>query len=84
MAQLEYKCRKYGKTLLSIGRLDPSSKICNCCGYLKRELRLSDLEGLCPDCGTHHDRGINAAIAIKKFALQEQNLVEGIRCGTRR
>ncbi|WP_305066690.1 RNA-guided endonuclease TnpB family protein, partial [Methanoculleus sp.] len=72
---LEYKCKKYGKTLLKIGRFDPSSKICNCCGYINRDLKLSDREWICPDCGTHHDRDINAAINIKKFALQEQNLV---------
>ena len=74
-AMLEYKCRKYGKTLLKIGRFDPSSKMCSKCGYLKQDLALSDREWVCPDCGTHHDRDINAAINIKKFALQEQNLV---------
>ncbi|MDD3856880.1 MAG: IS200/IS605 family element RNA-guided endonuclease TnpB [Methanoculleus sp.] len=72
---LEYKCQKYGKTLLKIGRFDLSSKICNCCGYINRDLKLSVREWICPDCGTHHDRDINAAINIKKFALQEQNLV---------
>ena len=72
---LEYKCRKYGKTLLKIGRFDPSSKICHGCGYINRDLKLSDREWTCPDCGTVHDRDINAAINIKKFALQDQNLV---------
>jgi len=72
---LEYKCQRYGKTLLKIGQFDPSSKICSKCGYLKQDLALADREWVCPDCGTHHDRDINAAINIKKFALQEQNLV---------
>jgi putative transposase len=72
---LDYKCRKYGKTLLKIGRFDPSSKICHCCGYNNRDLKLSDREWMCPDCGIVHDRDINAAINIKKFALQVQNLV---------
>lgn len=72
---LEYKCQKYGKTLLEIGRFEPSSKICSTCGYLKRDLTLNDREWVCPDCGTHHDRDTNAAINIKKFALQDQNLV---------
>ncbi len=71
----EYKCRQYGKTLLTIGRFDPSSKICSKCGYLKRDLSLSEREWICPDCDTHHDRDINAAINIKTFALQVQNLV---------
>jgi putative transposase len=72
---LDYKCLQYGKTLLKIGRFDPSSKICNRCGYLNRDLKLSHREWVCPDCGTHHDRDINAAINIKTFALQGQNLV---------
>ncbi len=72
---LEDKCQKYGKTLLKIGRFDPSSKICSTCGYLNRDLTLADREWVCPDCGTHHNRDINAAINIKKFALQDQNLV---------
>ena len=72
---LEYKCQKYGKTLLKIGRFDPSSKICHCCGYMNRDLKLSDRKWICPDCNTVHDRDINAAINIKKFALQDQNLV---------
>ncbi|HOI57707.1 MULTISPECIES: RNA-guided endonuclease TnpB family protein [unclassified Methanoculleus] len=80
---LEYKCRKYGKTLLTIGRFDPSSKICSCCGYRNRDLKLSDREWICSDCGTVHDRDINAAINIKKFAVQEQNLV-GVLTGAKR
>ncbi|MFY1644252.1 IS200/IS605 family element RNA-guided endonuclease TnpB [Methanoculleus bourgensis] len=72
---LEYKCLKYGKTLLKIGQFEPSSKICNCCGYTNRNLKLSDREWTCPDCGIVHDRDINAAINIKKFAVQDQNLV---------
>ncbi|NQS74607.1 MAG: IS200/IS605 family element transposase accessory protein TnpB [Methanoculleus sp.] len=72
---LEYKCQMHGKTLSKIGRFDPSSKICSTCGYLNRDLARKDREWICPDCGTHHDRDINAAINIKKFALQDQNLV---------
>ncbi|MEG3057046.1 MAG: zinc ribbon domain-containing protein [Methanoculleus sp.] len=48
---LEDKCQKYGKTLLKIGRLEPSSKICTCCGYIKQDLTLNDREWICPDCG---------------------------------
>ena len=73
--QLEYKCEWYGKTLLRIGRFEPSSKICNVCGSINRDLKLSDREWTCAGCGTRHDRDVNAAINIKKFALQDQNLI---------
>ncbi len=74
-SMLEYKCERYGKTLLEIGQFEPSSKICSRCGYINRNLTLSDREWTCPDCDTHHDRDINAAMNIKKFALQDQNLI---------
>ncbi len=73
--QLEYKTEWYGKTLLRIGRFEPSSKICNVCGSINRDLKLSDREWTCAGCGTLHDRDVNASINIKKFALQDQNLI---------
>ena len=73
--QLEYKCEWYGKTLLRIGRFEPSSKICSVCGSINHDLKLSDREWTCAGCGTLHDRDINASINIKKFALQDQNLI---------
>ena len=72
--QLEYKTEWYGKNLLRIGRFQPSSKICSC-GYIKNDLTLSDREWICPECNVKNDRDILAANNIKRFALQEQNLV---------
>jgi putative transposase len=73
--KLIYKAEWYGKTVLRIGTFEPSSKICNICGYYNSQLTLAIREWECPDCHTLHDRDINAAINIKKFALQDQNLV---------
>lgn len=39
---LEYKCKLYGRELVKIDRWFPSSKKCNHCGYINKELRLSD------------------------------------------
>jgi len=73
--QLEYKCTMYGKTLLKIGQFEPSSKLCSVCGTINRDLTLQDREWICTDCGTYHDRDINAAINIKRMALQGQNML---------
>lgn len=71
--QLDYKCKKHGKTLLVIGRFEPSSKVCNHCGYHNKDLKLGVRTWTCPDCGSELDRDINAAINIKRFALVKQN-----------
>ena len=73
--QLEYKCEWHGKTMIKIGRFDPSSKMCSVCGAINQNLKLSDREWTCEKCNSTHDRDINAAINIKKFALQAQNLI---------
>lgn len=52
------------KKVVLIDRFYPSSKTCSNCGYIKRELKLNDRYWTCPECGTKHDRDINAAINI--------------------
>ncbi|WP_292492576.1 IS200/IS605 family element RNA-guided endonuclease TnpB [Methanoculleus sp. 10] len=69
LAMLAYKCQEAGKPLLKIGVFEPSSKTCSVCGYRKADLTLKDREWTCPDCGTTHDRDLNAATNIKQFAL---------------
>ena len=73
--QLEYKSEFYGKNVLFIGRFEPSSKLCHRCGYINNDLKLSDREWVCPECGERHDRDVNAAINIKEIAFDKQNLV---------
>ncbi|NMG56225.1 IS200/IS605 family element RNA-guided endonuclease TnpB [Aromatoleum aromaticum] len=59
--QLEYKAQWYGRTLVGIDRWYPSSKRCSDCGHTVSKLALNVREWVCPECGTIHDRDINAA-----------------------
>jgi putative transposase len=72
VTMLEYKADWYGKNILRIGRFAPSSKTCNCCGYINKELTLKDREWTCPKCDSVLDRDVNAAINIKAFALKNK------------
>lgn len=71
-SMIEYKCDWYGKNLSIIGRFDPSSKSCSCCGTINKDLTLKDREWTCKKCGSIHDRDINAAINIRNFGLRNQ------------
>jgi len=72
---LSYKCEWYGKNLITIGRFDPSSKMCSC-GVVNKELTLKDREWTCKECSSHHDRDLLAARNIKHFGLLRQNKKE--------
>jgi putative transposase len=58
---LEYKCNWYGRELIIINQWYPSSKTCSSCGSIQTKMPLNIREWTCPDCGTKHDRDINAA-----------------------
>lgn len=69
---LEYKCNSVGKSALTIGRFEASSKTC-VCGVKNHELKLDQREWTCNNCGAKHDRDILAANNIKNFALAKVN-----------
>jgi len=78
---LRYKAEWYGNHIVEIDRFFPSSKLCNNCGYKNKDLKLSQREWLCPECGTHHDRDLNAAINILNEGKRLYKEIIPIRCG---
>jgi len=71
--QLEYKAAWYGRTFTKISRWYPSSQICSACGHRDGRKALNVREWACPECGTIHDRDINAATNINTAGLAEIN-----------
>ena len=67
---IKYKCERYGKEFVQIDQWFPSSQICSHCNYKDGKKVLSVREWTCGNCGTHHDRDINAAINIKNKGLE--------------
>lgn len=68
--QLEYKCKDKGIQLIVADRFYPSSKLCSCCGTIKKDLKLSDRIFRCK-CGNVIDRDYQAALNLKSFGTQQ-------------
>ena len=67
--QLNYKCRWYGRNLVAIDRWFPSSKRCSSCGHIVDKMPLNIREWTCPECGSNHDRDVNASKNILAAGL---------------
>jgi len=77
--QLEYKSKLAGANIALTGRFFPSSKTCSDCGYIYKELALSEREWFCPACGAVHDRDDNAAKNLEFVALRYRETLNA--CG---
>ena len=66
--QLEYKATQAGVSVIVANRWFPSSKLCSACGYKMAKMPLNIREWTCPQCQTHHDRDVNAAINLQHVA----------------
>ncbi|MET8132527.1 RNA-guided endonuclease TnpB family protein [Streptomyces sp. NPDC005251] len=75
---LEYKCAWYGRELVVIDRWFPSSKLCGNCGTIRAKLPLSVREWTC-ECGTVHDRDVNAAKNVLAAGLAVAACGDGVR-----
>ena len=62
--KLEAKCKEYGIELRIVAKWYPSSKICHHCGFIKKNLKLSDRIYKC-DCGYIEDRDFNASLNLR-------------------
>ncbi len=64
--QLECKCADNGIQLIVADRFYPSSKLCSCCGNIKKDLKLSDRVYRC-GCGNVIDRDFQASLNLKAY-----------------
>ena len=80
--RLKTKAEEQGKVVIEANKWFASSKTCNICGYVNRDLTISERSWVCPRCGTEHQRDENAAknlrdVANKIFNVAESNTTEG-------
>ena len=61
---LHHVASKTGTVVRHIDQWFPSTKLCSVCGCINTDITLRDRAWTCPDCGTTHQRDLNAAINI--------------------
>ena len=71
--QIEYKSAWNNIPVIIADRFFPSSKLCSCCGEIKKDLKLSDRIYKC-DCGNIIDRDFQASLNLKRYGENVLNL----------
>ena len=74
--QLKYKSELNNIPVIIADSFFPSSKLCSCCGNIKKDLKLSDRIYKC-ECGNIIDRDFQASVNLKKYGenvLKQQSV----------
>ncbi len=66
--QLQYKAAMAGSTIVVADRWFPSSKLCSTCCAKNEFLALTERTWTCVSCDTSHDRDVNAARNLARYA----------------
>jgi putative transposase len=77
-SMLEYKAQWYGRNVVVVDRWFPSSKLCSTCGTLQDKMPLNVRTWTC-NCGTTHDRDVNAAQNLLAAGRAVQACGAGVR-----
>ncbi len=77
-SMLEYKARWYGREVIAVDRWFPSSRLCSACNTLRDTMPLNVRTWTC-DCGTAHDRDVNAAHNLLAAGLAVTVCGAGVR-----
>ena len=64
---ITYKANWNNIKIIEVPRFYPSSKTCSECGAIKKDLKLSDREYICSECGCIIDRDYNASVNLMKY-----------------
>ncbi len=71
ITMLVYKAKWYGRTIVKVPTTYPSSQLCSKCGHKYSFTKcLGVRRWICPECGTTHDRDINAARNILSKGIE--------------
>lgn len=83
--KLKFKALQQGKEVVEVGRFYASSQTCSNCGAKNKNVKnLKIREWVCSECGTHHDRDVNAAKNIRNEAIRIKNNCETTHKNLRR
>lgn len=68
--RLKTKADEKGKVIIEADKWFASTKTCNVCGYVNRDLTVADRSWVCPQCGKEHNRDQNAAQNLRDLAMK--------------
>lgn len=83
LAKIRYKADRYHVPVCCIGTFEPSSQLCSVCGVQNPRVKSLGIRAwTCPNCGTRHDRDINAARNILQIALTKGGVPDKVTRNT--